>query len=166
LESKKEVTLARFIYALGITHVGEQTAYDLADHFGSLKKLEKASFDELNDIFGLGDIVAKSVHDYFKDPKNLRFLEKLKKAGVKIKVETQGLASLRGKSFVITGSLEKFSREVAEEGIRKRGGKASSSVSPTTDYLVAGENPGSKYDKAKKLGVKIISENELIKLLG
>lgn len=165
LNSRKKVSLSRFIYALGIFHVGEQTAQDLADYFGSLAKLEKASYEDLGGLFGIGEIVAKSVHDYFHNQKNLRFLEKLERVGIKIKESKKG-KQLAGKSFVITGSLEKFSREVAEEEIRKRGGKASSSISANTTYLVAGGNPGSKYDKAKKLGVKIIGEKGFLKILG
>lgn len=162
---RKQTTLPRFIYALGITHVGEQTAQDLADSYGTLDKLKKADLVELEDLFGVGEKVAKSVYDYFRDEKNRHFLEKLSKVGVTIASEKKS-RELEGKSFVITGTLFKFSREVAEEEIRKKGGRAGSSVSENTTYLVAGENPGSKLAKAKKLGVKIIDESKLIELLG
>jgi len=164
IEKRKEITLPRFIYALGITHVGEQTAYDLADYFGSLENLEHASLNELEDLFGVGEIVARSIFDYFQDKKNKKFLEKLRKVGIKIK-EAKKSKRLAGKTFVITGTLKNFSREVAEEEIRKRGGKASSQVSKNTDYVVVGENPGSKYDKAKKLNIKIIKEKKFLEIL-
>jgi len=164
IEKKKKISLPRFIYALGITHVGEQTANDLADYFGSIEKLKKASLENLEDLFGLGEIVAKSIYDYLHDKKNIKFLEKLKEVGVEIQ-KIKKSKKLENKSFVITGALEKFSREVAEEEIRKRGGKASSSVSEKTDFVVSGKNPGSKYDKARKLGVRIISEKEFLGIL-
>jgi len=165
LEQKKKVTLPRFIYALGITHIGEQTAQDLADHFGTLDKLERARLSELEDLFGIGEKASESIYQYFQNEKNKKFISKLLKAGVKI-IEEKKSRELFGKSFVVTGSLEKFSREVAEEEIRKRGGKAGSAVSANTSYLVVGEKPGSKYEKAKKLGVTILDEKEFIKLLG
>ncbi|MDD5732049.1 MAG: NAD-dependent DNA ligase LigA [Patescibacteria group bacterium] len=164
LELRKKVSLPRFIYALGITHVGEQTAQDLADQFETMDKLEKVKLKDLEDLFGIGEIVAKSIYAYFQDEKNKRFLDKLKKVGVKI-IEEKKSKQLVGLSFVVTGSLRKFSRETAEEEIRKRGGRAGSSVSANTSYLVVGENPGSKYDKAKKLGIKILDEKEFTKML-
>jgi DNA ligase (NAD+) len=165
LSSRKNISLNRFIFALGIPNVGEQTASDLADQFGTLDKLESAKLNELENLFGIGEIVAKSIYEYFQNAKNKRFLEKLKKVGIEIQKSMKS-KKLAGKSFVITGSLQKFSREVAEEKIRAQGGKASSSVSVNTTYLVAGENPGSKYERAKKLGVKIVGEKELIRILG
>ena len=165
LEAKKKVSLPRFIFALGIPHVGEQIAQDLADQFGTFAKLEKVKLEELENLFGIGEIVAKSIYDYFKNEKNKRFLDKLKKAGVRILVGTRHALSLRGLNFVVTGSLQKFSRETAEEEIRKRGGRAGSSVSKETSYVVVGENSGSKYDKAKKLGIKTIDEKEFLKIL-
>lgn len=167
LIEKKKVTLSRFIYSLGITHVGEQTASDLADSFQSLEKLQEASYEEIEGLFGVGEIVARSIYEYFREEKNQKLIEKLFKAGIEIKkLETRGPRKLDGKSFVITGSLQRFSREVAEEKIRELGGRAGSSVSTNTAYLVAGEKPGSKLDKAKKLGVKVINEEELLKILG
>jgi len=164
LESKKAISFPRFLYALGITHIGEQTASDLADHFGSVEKLQKAKIEDLESLFGLGEIVAKSVYEYFHDDKNLHFIKKLFDVGVEIK-ETKKSKKLEGKTFVITGSLQRFSREVAEEKIRSLGGKASSSVGSNTTYVVVGENPGSKAEKAKKLGLKMIDEKELMSIL-
>ncbi|HRY60207.1 MAG TPA: NAD-dependent DNA ligase LigA [Patescibacteria group bacterium] len=164
LNARKKISLNRFIYALGIPNVGEQTASDLADQFETLDKLSNAGLIEFEGLFGIGEVVAKSIYEYFQNEKNVKLLDKLMKAGIEIQ-KSKKSKKLENKSFVITGSLQKFSREVAEELIRTQGGKASSSVSPNTTYLVSGENPGSKYDKAKKLGVKIISEDEFIKIL-
>jgi len=166
LQEKKVVSLSRFIYSLGITHVGEQTANDLAEYFQSLDKLKKADYEELAGIFGIGEIVAKSIYNFFHNKENIHLIEKLLKVGVKIKSPDIGKRVLLGKSFVITGSLKNFSREVAEEKIRELGGKAGSSVGTTTDFLVAGEKPGTKLDKANKLGIKVIGEEELMAILG
>jgi DNA ligase (NAD+) len=165
LKAREKISLNRFIFALGIPNVGEQIASDLADQFETLDKLENARLEEIENLFGIGEIVAKSIYDYFQNSKNKGLLEKLMKLGIRIEKNRKS-RKLAGQSFVITGSLQNFSREVAEEKIRELGGKASSSVSPNTAYVVAGEAPGSKYDKAKKLGVKIISEQEFIKILG
>jgi len=164
LEDRKNISLSRFIYALGIPNIGEQTASDLADYFETLDKLENAKLEDLEGLFGIGEIVAKSIHAYFQNAKNRRLLDKLKKAGVRMEKSIKS-KKLAGMSFVITGSLQNFSREVAEERIREQGGKAGSAVSINTTYLVAGENPRSKYDKAKKLGIKIIDEERFIKIL-
>lgn len=164
IKGSKKTTLARFIYALGIRHVGSITASDLAAYFGSLTALRRASVEELSNIEGIGDVVAKSVYDWFHKDKNLRVLDKLEQYGVSYEAVSRG-DKLAGKTIVITGSLTTTTREKAEEKIRQLGGKASSSVSKTTSYLVVGENPGSKLAKAESLGVPIISEDELVKLL-
>uniref|UniRef100_A0A7C4M522 DNA ligase n=1 Tax=candidate division CPR3 bacterium TaxID=2268181 RepID=A0A7C4M522_UNCC3 len=165
LKEHKKITLARFIYALGITHVGEQTADDLSSHFETIDNLKNAKLDELENLFGLGEIVAKSIYDYFHDEKNIRFINKLLDVGIEIQ-KTKKSKKLEGKSFVVTGTLERFSREVVEEKIRELGGRAGSSVSANTSYLVVGENPGSKLEKAKKFGVKVIGEKEFLGMLG
>ncbi|MFA7308668.1 MAG: NAD-dependent DNA ligase LigA [Patescibacteria group bacterium] len=169
IESKKAVTLNRFLYALGIPNVGEQTAVDLATHYGDLDTIlaqdKEAMRADLDGIYGIGEKVAVSITTFFKEKKNIHVIEKLLKVGIKIQ-NVQVSSALSGKSFVITGSLTKFSREVAEEEIRKRGGKAGSAVSRDTSFVVVGESPGSKYEKAQKLGVAIITEDELIKMLG
>ncbi len=164
IQSRKKISLARFIYALGIRHVGIQTANDLADHFGGLGKLSRTLLSELEEVPDIGNVVAKSIYDWFRNSKNQILLKKFKKLGVGYEKVRRG-TKLKGLSFVITGSLSTVSREEAGELIRKNGGKAGSSVSNNTSYVVVGENPGSKYDKAKKLGVKIVNEKEFLKIL-
>jgi len=167
IQSSKEVSLARFIYALGIRHVGEETAIDLAEKCGSLDKIMKASLAELENIPDIGSVVAKSIYDYFREEQNLVLTKKLMSAGIKIKFQKKVIkkTGLTAKKIVVTGSLEAMSREEAKMKIREAGGNWASSVSENTDYVVAGSEPGSKYKKAKKLGVKIISENEFLSLL-
>ena len=165
IESHKKVSLWRFIYALGIIHVGEQTAQDLADHFGSLEKLMKAGIGEINNLENIGPVVSESIINYFKDKSNINFINKLIKNGVIIYHEKAKSLKLSGKTFVLTGTLGTMSREDAKKKIIANGGKVSSSVSSATSYVVAGENPGSKYTDAEKLKVKIISEDEFLKII-
>ncbi len=166
IQSRKEIPLGRFLYALGIRHVGSETAEDLANYFGSLEKIKKAPLEEFLKVYGIGEKVAKSIYEFFRNPTNLKLIEKLKKAGVKIieksKPKTQ---KLKGLTFVFTGELESMTREEAKTKVRELGGKPSSSVSKNTDFVVVGKNPGSKYERAKKLGIKIISEEEFLKLI-
>lgn len=164
IESHKKVTLAKFIFALGIRYVGIQTAALLADYFGNLEKIKDASIEELENVEGVGKKVAASIYNWFGDPNNLRYIKELKDAGVGYELHEKSY-ELEGMTFVITGSLSSMAREEAEEIIRNMGGKASSSVSKNTSYVVAGENPGSKHKKAIDLGIKIINENEFLKLL-
>ena len=167
IQSAKVVTLSRFINALGIRHVGEETAVDLARHFGTLDKLRKASLEELEKIPDVGGVVAKSIDDYFHDKASAKLIDKILAKGIKVKHEEaiKKKTGLTGKKIVVTGTLESMSREEAKTRIREAGGDWVSSVSQHTDYVVAGAEPGSKYDKAKKLGVKIISEKEFLSLL-
>ncbi|MGB9743395.1 MAG: NAD-dependent DNA ligase LigA [Minisyncoccales bacterium] len=166
IQSRKKITLARFIYALGIRNVGEETAQDLAEHFGSIKKLEQASFEELQQIMNIGPVVAKSIFEFFREKRNLRLIEKLIKVGIEIVVEKKlKHQPLKGKIFVLTGRLTSMAREEAKEKIRQQGGRVSEVVSSQTDYLVRGEEPGSKLNKAQKLKVKIINEQEFLDLL-
>ncbi len=164
IHAKEKISLPRFLIALGILHVGEETAADLADHFGSLEKIREATLEEINNIENIGDIVAKSVCDWFRDPYNKRYLEKLLRR-VGIEKYHQPSSKLKGKIFVLTGSLETITRDEAKARIRKLGGKTSESVGKETDYVVAGDEPGSKLEKAQKLGVKIIDEKEFLKLI-
>lgn len=164
IQSRKTVTFSRFLYALGIRHVGAVTASDIAAHFGNLDRIKGATLTEISEIDGVGDVVAASVFEWFRAPKNLNLLDKLKDAGVGY-IETARGDKLAGLSFVITGSLENTTREEAEEKVRQLGGKASSSVSKATDYLVVGGNPGSKLAKAETLGVRTITEDDLFKML-
>jgi len=170
IEKSKEISLSRFIYALGIRHVGEETAIDLAKQFGDIEKLKRASLEDLLKIKDIGEIVAKSIYNWFRDKRNLALLERLAKAGVRIinpslQLTSRRLKKLRDKTFVFTGELESMTRDEAKEKVRELGGDVSSSVSKKTDFVVVGKEPGSKYDKAKKLGVKIINEREFLKMI-
>jgi len=167
IAAKKEVDLARFIYSLGIRHVGEESALALAKYFGSLEKIKMASLEEVNQIYDFGSVMAESVYNWFHDKNNLRILDKLAEAGVKVKSVKLAASStkLTGKTFVLTGGLEKLTRDQAKAKIRELGGDVSSSVSKNTDYVVAGAEAGSKLEKAEKLGVKVINEEEFLKLL-
>lgn len=165
IAKSREITLARFIYGLGIRHVGEETAIDLAQHFGTLEKIRQANQAELQAVFEIGEVVAESVESYFKKAENVRLLEKLLKNGVKIINPKRRAATLTGKTFVLTGTLASLTRDEAKAKIREAGGDVSSSVSSETDYVVAGEEPGSKLDKAKKLGIKVLAEPEFLKMI-
>jgi DNA ligase (NAD+) len=164
IDSHKRVSLWRFIYALGILHVGEQTAQDLAKHFVDLNKLMDAPLEEFTDIENIGPVVARSVFEFFKDKTNINLINKLLKNGVIIEKEVAKGKKLNNKIFVLTGTLTLLSREEAKKKIIENGGKVSSSVSVKTNYLVAGDKPGSKYKEAEKLKVPIISEKEFLNL--
>ena len=166
IQSKKEITLPRFLFALGIRNVGEETAHDLFEYIGSLEKLKKASLEKLQKIADIGPVVAKSIYFWFKEKRNLELLEKIKRAGVKIIIEKKmKRQSLKGKIFVLTGVLESMTREKAKEKIRLLGGETSESVSKKTDYMVIGKEAGLKYEEAKKLGIKLIEESEFLGML-
>jgi DNA ligase (NAD+) len=167
LKDHCRLALPRFIYALGILHVGEQTGEDLANHFGSLNKLMAASLDEINNIENIGPIVSQSVYDYFRHKENLKFINKLFANGVKVEkyIPDKKNLKLSGKTFVITGTLESMSREEAKEKIKALGGKITESVSKLTSYAVVGAEPGSKYNKALKLGIDVLNESQFIKFL-
>lgn len=163
----KKPPLPRFIFGLGIRHVGQQTGIDLAEHFGSLDKLAHATLDELLQVEGIGEVVAESILAWFTDPDNQKLLEKFKTLGVHPQFESHARGPLHGKSFVITGTLHKMSRDEAAEKIRAQGGTFQSSVAKDTSYLVVGANVGaSKLKKAEKLGTTQIDEAALVKLLG
>ncbi len=167
INQAKKISLSRFIYALGIRHVGEQTALALAERFGSLNKIQSASQADLTNVNDIGMVVAKSIYEYFHQPKNLKLLTKLLASGIKIeknKITVTG-KKLAGKVFVLTGTLTNLTRDQAKEKIRQYGGRISSSVSKQTDYVVAGDEPGSKYTRAEKLGIKILSEQEFFDLV-
>lgn len=168
IRAKKEIDLARFIYALGILHVGEETALDLARYFGTLDALAAAGQEELERVPNIGGVVAKSIYEWFRTPENGQFLKKLRQAGVRVKNQKSEIRNqkLRGLIFVLTGGLESMSRDEAKRRIRAAGGDISESVSAKTDYVVAGTDAGSKLERAKKLRVKIIGEKELLGLLG
>jgi len=165
IQKKKKLPYHRFLYALGIRNVGQKTAQDLSRQFGSIKDLKRASLKELEEIKDIGPVAAKSIYEWFRDKENLAFLEKMKNKGVGYEKNKKKKGKLKGLNFVITGTLESLSREEAGEKIEEEGGEVSSSVSRGVDYLVLGENAGSKYDKAKQLGIKILREKEFLKIL-
>ncbi|NOZ63117.1 MAG: NAD-dependent DNA ligase LigA, partial [Calditrichaeota bacterium] len=163
LEKSKRISLDRFIYSLGIRFVGEHAAKLLAQHFKSLKKLKKATYEELLEIHEIGPQSAGSVVEFFNEPKNLQTIERLLEAGVtieEVKESDAGVKPLAGKSFVFTGALENYSRHEAEQLVESLGGRATSSVSRNTSYVVVGKDPGSKAEKARQLGVKILNEEK------
>ncbi|MBZ9572494.1 NAD-dependent DNA ligase LigA [Patescibacteria group bacterium] len=166
IQGKKKITLPRFIYALGIRNVGEETAQDLAEYFESFERFKGANSEELEKIRDIGPIVAESIYDWFSKKRNLEFLEKLKKVGVEVIIEKKvKYQPLKGKTFVLTGGLEMITRDEAKEKIRLLGGEISESVSKRTDFVIAGKKPGLKYQRAKELGIKVIGEKGFLKLL-
>lgn len=165
IQLHKRIALWRFIYALGIIHVGEQTARDIADNFKTLENIMKAEIEEINNIENIGPVVSESIYKYFRDKANINFINKLIKNGVSIYYEKAKNLKLSGETFVLTGTLSTMSREEAKKKIIENGGNVSSSVSSKTSYVVAGESSGSKYTEAKKLGVKILTEEEFLKIL-
>ncbi len=166
MEARKSIPLHRFIISLGILHVGDETAADLAAHFGSLERFRKADLEELARISGIGEVVAKSIHEWLGNHINQKLIDDLLKAGVKVlSAEKAKHQPLAGKIFVFTGELEGMSRDEAKDLVRKLGGNPAESVSKKTDYVVAGPGAGSKLDRAKKLGVKILDEKEFLKMV-
>jgi len=186
LENKKELPLAKFIYALGIRHVGEENAIILSKKFISSSPLTKGrdregsdvggvlsfgkwasdlTLDELQTMPDIGPVVARSIYEWFHDKNNLNLLKKLDSVKITLKIDAKSSDKLAGQKFVLTGTLDSISRDEAKDKIRALGGSASESVSAETNYLVAGENAGSKLEKAKKLGVKVIGEGEFLKLI-
>ncbi len=167
IKKSKNTTLSRFIYALGIRQVGEHISRVLSKNFNGLDELMEASYDKLMEIHEIGPETAESIVTFFKERHNREVIERLKKAGVKTVVSGQWsvVSPLKNKQFVLTGTLSSFTREQAKELIESLGGRVISAVSKKTDYVIAGAEPGSKYDKAKELGVKILNEEEFKKLL-
>jgi DNA ligase (NAD+) len=165
--TSRKTTLGRFIYAMGIRNVGEQTARELARHFILLNPLMEASEDDLIQVPDVGPIVAKSVFDYFRDEFHIEVVQDLLDLGVTLTPERDMKESniLDGKSFVLTGTLSRFSRDEAKQLIQMRGGLVMSSISKNIDYLVYGEKAGSKLKKANALGLKILKEQEFIELM-
>ena len=166
LEKSKATTLERFIFALGIREVGETTAQTLAREFGELEPLMAADIEALEAVRDIGPVVARHIVDFFAEQHNRDVIEQLLKAGISWPAtEKPQQQPLAGKTFVLTGTLKLLSRDEAKEKIRSLGGSVSGSVSKKTDYVVVGENPGSKFEKAKKLGVEILDEKKLSYLL-
>ena len=163
IEASKNQGLARLLNALSIRHVGSRVSSILAETFGSMQQLQEASVEQLSEINEVGDIIAQSVYDFLHSDYGLQAVEQLMEVGVQMEAPTTGAAAssseqLAGKTFVVTGKLVKYTRDEIHELVKQHGGRATSSVSSSTDYLVAGEKAGSKLDKAEKLGIAILSE--------
>ncbi len=168
IQKSKKTSLARFLYALGIRHVGEVVAQILAQHFKSLDKIMKASAAELMTIPGIGPEVAHSIVEYFRNERNRKTLEKLLKAGIEFEEiqEEKREEPLKGLSFIFTGALKSMPRDEAKKRVQALGGRVTSSISKNVDFVVVGEKPGSKYQRAQRLGLKIINEEEFLRLIG
>jgi DNA ligase (NAD+) len=167
IEASKKLPLERVIYGLGIRMVGERTAQFLAEHFGSMEALEQAGVEELQNVDEVGPRIAESIVEFFSIPANRKLVEGLGEAGLAFKGKKKERGTkLAGKTFVLTGTLAKYSRDEAKKMIEDAGGKVAGSVSKKTDYVVAGADAGSKLDKAKELGVAVIDEKEMEKLAG
>jgi DNA ligase (NAD+) len=168
LEDSKETTLARFIYALGIGQVGEATARNLARHFGNLPALQKASLEDLEEVPDVGEVVAESIHTFFRQAHNKEVIQRLQKAGVHWKDEqpvSKAKQPLAGQTFVLTGTLDSMTRDEAKDRLQALGAKVSGSVSKKTNYVVVGAEPGSKAAKAEALGVTMLDEAAFARLL-
>jgi DNA ligase (NAD+) len=167
IEKSKKLPVERVIYGLGIRMVGERTAQFLAEHFGSMDALMNASQEELEAVNEVGPKIAESIAEFFHEPRNRELVKRLRDAGLTFagKKRERG-TKLAGKTFVLTGTLAKYSRDEAKKLIEDAGGKVSGSVSKKTDYVVAGSDAGSKLDKAKELGVPVIEEDEMERLAG
>jgi DNA ligase (NAD+) len=167
IERSKQLPLERVIYGLGIRFVGERTAQFLAEHFGSIDALENASEEELQQVEEVGPRIATSIVQFFAEPRNRELVEELRAAGLKFEGKRKERGTqLRGKTFVLTGTLSNYTRDEAKKRIEDAGGKVSGSVSKKTDYVVAGSDAGSKLEKAREFGVRVIDERELDELVG
>jgi DNA ligase (NAD+) len=167
IEGSKKLPLDRVIYGLGIRFVGERTAQFLAEHFGSMEALEKASVEELQNVDEVGPRIAESIAEFFSIPANRKLVERLREAKLTLTgQQKQRGTKLAGKTFVLTGTLPRFTRDEAKKMIEDAGGKVTGSVSKKTDYVVAGSDAGSKLDKARELGVAVIDEKQMEELAG
>jgi DNA ligase (NAD+) len=168
IEASKSTTLPRFLYALGIRHVGESTAKDLSKHFGDLERIINASEEELLEVNDVGPVVAQSVRTFFSQTHHLSLLEQLISLGVhwpKVQAQADVVLPLSGQTFVITGTLTQFGRDDAKAELEKLGAKVAGSVSKKTTAVVAGSEAGSKLEKALALGVSVLDEEAFVKLL-
>ena len=167
IEVSKKNSLARLVYAIGIPFVGERTAQLLAEHFGSMDKIAAASAEELMEVTEIGPKIAEGVQEFFSVAANRKLVERLESVGVNMKEERAAPKGTKfaGMTFVFTGTLKKRSREEAEALVASQGGKAGGSVSKKTSYVVVGEDPGSKFDKAKTLKVPILDEEQFNELI-
>jgi DNA ligase (NAD+) len=170
VEASKQRPLARLLVALGIRHVGERSAALLAERFGSLSALELATLEAINEVPSIGPVLAGSVYEFFQEPRNREVLDKLRAAGVRAAIESESAAGngagvLTGQTVVVTGRLDSMSRAQAEERLRRAGAAVAGSVSKRTSFVVAGDDAGSKAERAAELGVRIIDETELLAIL-
>ncbi len=168
IENSKNRDFSRVIFALGIPHVGSRTARTLEEHFADIDELMNAGMEELENIPEIGGIMARSIYNFFRDPRNRKITESLRRAGVNLESKSRPAvksSKLKGKVFVLTGTLKQLTRESAAEKIRDCGGTVASSVSGNTDYVVAGEKPGSKLDKARKIGIEVLEESRFMKMI-
>jgi len=169
INARRRVPLSRFLQSLGIRNVGGHVAGVIAEQVQSLDALIGMSVEELMKIREVGPGVAESVHDFLDDEKNLKLIREMRDSGLVVeteKVEKQIKSAVSGKTFVVTGSLSRFTRKEAEGMIKRLGGRAAGSVSAKTDYVVAGDFPGSKLDRASELGIPVLSEQEFIAMVG
>ena len=167
IQQSKNRPFSRFLTALSIRHVGKETADILATEFPNIESIQKASIEDLSKIEGIGDKIANSVYEFFKNNENLKMIEEFNQLGFSFEnTSLNKTTELEGKIFVLTGTLASMTRDEAADRIKQKGGKTSSSVSKKTSYVVAGENPGSKLDKAQNLGVIILNEEEFLNLIG
>jgi DNA ligase (NAD+) len=167
IENSKKLPLERVLFGLGIRFVGERTAEFLAEHFGSMESIMKASLESLQEVNEVGPRIAQSIVEFFEEAKNRALVERLRQAGLTMKgVKKQRGTQLAGKTFVLTGTLARHTRDEAKDLIQDAGGKVAGSVSKKTDYVVAGDEAGSKLEKARKLGVQVIDESEMERLTG
>jgi len=168
IQSSKEPEFRRFLYGLGIRHVGERMADILSERFGTLERLSEAELDALEEVAEVGPEIARSVHSFFQEEQNRAVLARLRDAGVKVRKASggRGHQPLEGKTVVFTGRLASYTRSEAERLVEDLGGRATSSVSGETDYVVAGEGPGQKLGEAKEAGVEVLDEQRFDKLVG
>ena len=167
IQNSKNNPLSRLLTAFTIRNVGKETASVLANEFGTLENIMNASVEDLSKVEGVGEVIAKDIYDFFRKPENIKMIEELKSLGVEPAPPSQNISDeLKGKTFVLTGTLQNMTRDEASEKIKQMGGKTSSSVSKNTSFVIAGENAGSKLDKAQKLGVIILSEDDFLNMIG
>jgi len=169
IQESKDRALYRAVFALGITHVGEEIAEILTEHFRSIDRLAQASEEEMQKIQGIGPKIAQSVVSFFRQPQNREIVEKLRRAGVRLSDDKAAPPKdnpLSGMEFVLTGRLSSFPRGEAESRIKALGGAVGSNVTRKTTYVVAGEDPGSKLDKAHSLGIEVLTEEDFLRLIG
>jgi DNA ligase (NAD+) len=166
INKSKSAGLARLIYALGVRHVGQRAGIVLARHFHSMTNIQSAKVEELEFVMEIGEVVAKSLEDFFSHESNISEIICLNKLGLKMEVKGEVVGDeLLGKQFVLTGSLDSFTRDEAKNKISALGGRITSNVSKKTDYIIVGLDPGSKADKAKKLGIDVINEQTFKKMI-